>query len=47
MALIAIGPVLTWIYGLDYWSWDREELVLGVWDVVLKYVMPVVAVILF
>lgn len=47
LAIIAIGPVLTWIYGVDYWAWDREVLVLGVWDVLLKYVMPVVAVILF
>ena len=47
LVLLAIGPVLTWMYGLDYWSWGREELVLGVWDVLLKYVLPVAVVILF
>lgn len=41
--LIVIGIPLTMIYGREYWASD--ELVKGVWDVLLSYVLPIVATI--
>jgi len=40
-----IIPLLTYIYGLEYWL-DGFS-IHGLWDVVLNYILPVVAVIVF
>ena len=38
-------PLLTWIYGSAYW--EGENLFFGTWDILLSYIFPAVAVILF
>ena len=43
--LIIILPLLTIIYGADYW--ESESLAQGFWDVLLNYILPAIAVILF
>lgn len=43
MALIA--PLLTLIYGSDYWS--PAFGVAGIWDLLLNYLLPAVAIVLF
>ncbi|MDP2126741.1 MAG: RDD family protein [Pseudohongiella sp.] len=43
--LIVIAVPLTLIYGAEYWFSERT--VLGVWDILLNYVLPVVATIWF
>ncbi len=50
--LMVTVPLLTFIYGTDYWALDLKTLqekppVMGVWDVLLNYIFPVVAVISF
>lgn len=42
---IVIGIPLTFIYGSEYWI--DEQLLKGFWDLVLGYILPVVATILF
>jgi uncharacterized RDD family membrane protein YckC len=43
--LIIIIPVLTFIYGEEYWAGDLYFF--GFWDVMLNYILPAVVVILF
>ena len=43
--LIVTGTPLTFIYGEQYW--EGEQLISGVWDVVLSYVFPFIATIWF
>ena len=43
--LLLIVPVLTFIYGKGYWFDD--SLYKGVWDIVLNFVFPAIAVVLF
>ena len=45
LILIVIAPILTIIYGSDYWT--GESLFKGVWDVIFNYILPPIAVILF
>lgn len=45
LVLIIIAPILTAIYGAEYWA--GESLVFGVWDVLLNYILPAIAVIIF
>lgn len=45
LLLIVISPILTLIYGRQYWL--TEAAFLGFWDVVLNYILPAVAIILF
>lgn len=45
LILIIILPILTLIYGSNYWT--SESLVLGVWDVLLNYILPIIAIIIF
>jgi len=45
LVLVIVAPVLTWIYGPEYWVSDR--LVHGPADVLFNWVLPAVAVILF
>jgi len=48
LALIIIGPILTWIYGKEYWLTEREVFELaGPADLLINWVFPAVAVILF
>lgn len=42
---IIILPILTAIYGTDYWLGD--SFILGFWDVILNYILPAIAVIIF
>jgi len=45
LMLIIIAPLLSWIYGIDYWV--SERIILGPADFLLTWVLPAVAVILF
>jgi len=42
---IIIAPLLTFIYGYEYWL--PEQIISGTWDVLISYVFPVLAVIIF
>ncbi len=43
--MIITVPLLTMIYGADYWQ--STSAVYGVWDLLLNYLLPAVAVIVF
>ncbi len=45
LMLIIIVPILTAIYGTDYWA--SESSVQDVWDILLNYILPAIAVIIF
>ena len=45
LVLLVTLPLLTAIYGSDYWS--NDSLSMGVWDTLLSYVLPAIAVIAF
>ena len=45
LILMIVFPVLTLIYGNEYWQ--GTSMALGFWDVLLNYILPAVAVILF
>ena len=45
LMLIIIIPILTLIYGSDYWA--RESSFLGFWDLFFNYVLPAIAIVLF
>ena len=45
LMLIIILPMLTAIYGKDYWV--SQSFIQGFWDVVFNYMLPAIAVILF
>lgn len=45
LVLIIIVPILTAIYGAEYWQSD--SLIQGSWDVLFNYVLPAIAVIIF
>lgn len=45
LILIIILPILTAIYGADYWL--SESFVQGFWDVMFNYILPAIAVIIF
>ncbi len=45
LLLMVLGPLLTAIYGADYWV--GEQLFFGTWDFLLNYILPAVAVIMF
>lgn len=45
LILIIVLPLLILIYGSDYWT--SESFIVGLWDVVLNYVLPAIAVIVF
>ena len=45
LVMIIIVPILTLIYGSEYWTGDSS--IFGFWDVVFNYVLPAIATILF
>ncbi len=45
LLLLIILPIMTTIYGEAYWDFDVNYS--GVWDVIISYVLPAIAVILF
>lgn len=45
LVLVIIVPVLTAIYGSEYWLGD--PVITGPWDIVFNYVFPAVAVLVF
>lgn len=45
LLLIVISPLMTAIYGIQYWT--NQSYFLGFWDVVLNYLLPAVAIIIF
>ncbi len=45
LLLIVISPLMTAIYGIQYWT--SQSYFLGFWDVVLNYLLPAVAIIIF
>lgn len=45
LLLIITTPLLLAVYGIDYWT--SESFINGVWDFLISYIFPAVAVILF
>jgi len=45
LILLIIWPILTSIYGVEYWQ--STSFVQGTWDVLLNYILPAIAVIVF
>ena len=45
LILIIIAPLLTFIYGEEYWV--SEAFIHGTWDVLLNYLLPAIAIIIF
>ena len=45
LMLIIVLPLMIAIYGTDYW--DTDSIILGFWDVLLNYILPACAVIIF
>jgi len=45
LLLIIVMPLLTSIYGYEYWL--SEQLINGSWDVLLNYILPAIAVLVF
>ncbi|WP_320039840.1 RDD family protein [uncultured Desulfobacter sp.] len=45
LILIIIVPILTAIYGTDYWI--NQSIVKGFWDVLFNYILPAIAIIIF
>ena len=45
LILIIITPILMAIYGTNYW--ENDSLILGSWEVLLDYVFPAIAIIVF
>ena len=45
LILIIIAPLLTFIYGEKYWL--SESFIQGTWDVLLNYILPAIAIIIF
>ncbi len=45
LLLLIIAPVLTVIYGTDYWV--SESHVQGIWDVMFNYIFPAIAAVAF
>ncbi len=43
--LMIIAPILTAIYGANYWV--SESIIQGIWDVLFTYILPAIAVIVF
>lgn len=45
LLLIIIVPILTLIYNIDYWA--GEPLIAGFLDILINYILPAIAVIIF
>ncbi len=45
LVLIIIAPILTAIYGAEYWF--DESLIKGFWDVLINFVLPAIAITIF
>jgi uncharacterized RDD family membrane protein YckC len=45
LVAVILFPMLTWIYGGDYWLDPR--LIKGTWDFLLSWVLPAVAIVIF
>ena len=45
LVLLIIAPILTAIYGMNYWL--GENFINGAWDVLLNYILPMIAVTVF
>lgn len=45
LILVIVLPIVSVIYGPEYWL--NESLIVGFWDVILNYVLPAIAVIVF
>ena len=43
--MVATYPILTMIYGRQYWGSDN--MIYGIWDVIISYILPPIAVIVF
>ncbi len=45
LIIIITWPILTAIYGVEFWV--GESFILGIWDVLISYILPAIAVIVF
>lgn len=45
LILLIIAPILTFIYGKEYWV--SESFIQGTWDVLLNYILPAIAIVIF
>jgi len=47
LMMIIVAPLVTWIYGADYWVDPEKGFIAGPADFLLNWLLPAVAVILF
>jgi uncharacterized RDD family membrane protein YckC len=47
LLLLICAPIVTWIYGTDYWLGTEMKLIYGPADFLVNWVLPAIAVILF
>ncbi len=47
LTLIIVAPLLTWIYGSDYWLDPTKGIIAGPADFLLNWLLPAIAVVLF
>jgi len=47
LVLVIVAPLLTWIYGSGYWLNPEKGLIAGPADLLLNWILPAIAVVLF
>ena len=47
LMMIIVAPLLTWIYGAGYWLDPEKGLIAGPADLLLNWILPAIAVVLF
>ena len=47
LMMIIVAPLVTWIYGADYWVDPEKGFIAGPADFLLNWLLPAIAVILF
>lgn len=47
LMMIIVAPLVTWIYGADYWVDPERGFIAGPADLLLNWLLPAIAVILF
>ena len=47
LMMIIVAPLLTWIYGAGYWADPERGLIAGPADLLLNWLLPAIAVVLF
>ena len=47
LMMIIVAPLVTWVYGADYWVDPERSFIAGPADFLLNWLLPAIAVILF